>query len=103
MGPRRARYVGIDIEQVLVLVMGLYLRDPADVLPLRIFGTTNEAIRPPLGLSGPAAASCGIWKVGVGDGLRRAIPALEQLERETEQIRRGQGAPSLLQGPDEDL
>ncbi len=26
------RYVGIDIEQVPVLVMGLYLRDPA---PLR--------------------------------------------------------------------
>ena len=35
-GECRGRYVGIDIEQVPVLVMALYLRDPADVLPLRI-------------------------------------------------------------------
>ena len=42
--------------------MGLYLRDPADVLPLRIFG--HEAIDL-LGLNAPAGN--GIWKIGVGD------------------------------------
>jgi hypothetical protein len=53
--------------------MGLYLRDPADVLPLRIFD--HEAID----LRWVRPAGNGIWKIGVGDVPRLAVRSSSSL------------------------
>ena len=67
----------------LLYQLWAYISEIPLTLPLRISGTTNEAID--LGLNGPAAAENGLWSSRHRLGL--AVPVSQQLEGKGEQTR----------------